>query len=424
MRKRSGATAGPDNHNHMRQKQKTIVFLGDGMADEPVPELGGLTPLQYARTPAMDSIARDGCSGTLLTLPAGFPTGSEVANMSVLGCDLASEYGGRGPLEAAGRGIALGPDDVAFRLNLTTVGDGRLMDFAGGHLDQPSADELIRALNNAFGSDAVRFHGGLSYRNLLVFHGAGYSARVRTEKPDDNHGERVADHLALALEPAAEPTAALLRRLTLEAGPVLEACPANRSRALAGKPMANGIWPSSGGCRGSLRKFEDKYGVFGAVISAVDIINGLGRCLGLDVIPVSGATGYLDTNYEGKADAAIQALATRDFVYLHLEAIDEVSHEQNTRDKLRAIEAFDSRIVARVLAAMGRDLNVAVLPDHPVPVRTGKHTRTPVPVAVRMSGLNPDSALTFDEIACARGCLGAMKNGDLMSLLFGRPRSA
>lgn len=342
MREPPGAAAGAPLHP-MHQRNPTIVFLGDGMADEPVPELGGQTPLQHARTPAMDSIARDGCSGTLLTLPPGFPTGSEVANMSVLGCDLAAEYGGRGPLEAAGRGIVLGPDDVAFRVNLTTVRDGRLIDFSGGHVDQPSADELIAALNRAFGSDTVRFHTGVSYRNLLVLRGAEWSGRVRTEKPDDHHGDRVADHLPVPLEPAAERTAERLRRLILEAGAVLEACPTNRQKVQAGRPPANGIWPSNGGRGVPLRRLQDKYGITGAVISAVDVINGLGRCLGMDVIHVPGATGYIDTDYEGKADAAIRALRTHDFVYLHLEAIDEVSHGQDLHAKVKAIEDFDSR---------------------------------------------------------------------------------
>ena len=399
---------------------KTIIFLGDGMADEPVPELGGKTPLQYANTPAMDSIARDGSSGTLLTLPPGFPTSSEVANMSVLGCDLATEYCGRGPLEAAGRHIALGPDDKAFRLNLVTVKDGLLRDYSGGHIDQASADELIRALNANFAGPAVHFYPGVSYRTILVLSGPDFSHRVKTEKPDDNHGEDMADHMPSALEPDAEATSFFLRKLMKEAPAVLEACEVNRKRAAQGKPMANGVWPWSGGKVGSLKTLKEKYGIAGAVISAVDVIVGLGRVLGMDVIHVPGATGYIDTNYEGKADAAIEALKTHDFVYLHLEAIDEVSHEKDLQNKIRAIENFDRRVIGRVLAAVGQGVNAAVLPDHPVPVAIGKHTRLPVPVAVRMAGRAPDAVQTFDEIACKQGSLGAMQNGDLMNLLFGK----
>jgi 2,3-bisphosphoglycerate-independent phosphoglycerate mutase len=397
---------------------KTIIFLGDGMADEPVPELGGKTPLQHARTPAMDSIARDGCSGTLLTLPPGFPTSSEVANMSVLGCDLPTEYCGRGPLEAAGKNIRLGKDDKAFRLNLTSVENGILKDFSGGHVDQATASELIKMLNDHFGSDVVTFYPGVSYRNILVLSGPVFSHKVKAEKPDDNHGEYVADHMPAALEPEAEPTAAFLRKLMVEAPAVLEKSDANKRHAKEGKPLVNGVWPWSGGKAGSLRTVREKYGITGAVISAVDVIVGLGRCLGMDVIPVPGATGYIDTNYEGKADAAIKALQTHDLVYLHLEAIDEVSHEKNLLNKIRAIENFDSRVVGRVLAAIGAGVNAAVLPDHPVPVIMGKHTRTPVPVAVRMVNRRPDGVQVFDEIACKEGSLGAMKNGDLMNLLF------
>jgi len=397
---------------------KTIIFLGDGMADEPVAELGGKTPLQFANTPAMDSIARDGTNGTLLTLPKGFPTSSEVANMSVLGCDLETEYRGRGPLEAAGRGIPLGPDDTAFRLNLVTIENGILKDSAGGHLAQNDANNLIKLLNEKFGSDNIRFHPGVSYRNIMILKGKDFSPRVRAEKPDDNHRERLIDHLPSAIEPEAEHTAQLLRKIMTEATPILESSPTNKHLAAEGKPMANGIWLWSGGKAGSLKTIKEKYGITGAAISAVDVIIGLGRCLGMDVITVPGATGYIDTNYEGKADAAIEALKNHDFVFLHLEAIDEVSHEQNLKNKIRAIENFDSRIIGKVLAAFGKELNVAVLPDHPVPISTGKHTRTPVPVAARIAGKKPDCVQTFDEIACKQGILGSMKNGDLMNLLF------
>jgi 2,3-bisphosphoglycerate-independent phosphoglycerate mutase len=398
---------------------KTIVFLGDGMADEPLAELGGRTPLQAARTPAMDAITRDGRSGTLLTLPPGYPTSSEVANMSVLGCDLATEYCGRGPLEAAARGIPLGPDDKAFRVNLTAMADGVLRDFSGGHIEQESAAALIQALNDRFGSDRIRFYPGVSYRNILILSGREYSHRVRTEKPDDNHGERISDHLPQAEIPEAEATAALLRRLISEAPAVLAAHPVNRCRAGEGKLMANGIWPWSGGIAGALRKLRDKFGITSAVISAVDTIVGLGRCLGMDVIRVAGATGYIDTNYEGKADAAVEAIKTHDLVFLHLEAIDEVSHEQNLKLKIEAIENFDRRIIGRVLAAVGRAVNVAVLPDHPVPIALGKHTRTPVPVAVRMAGVPPDGVMAFSEIDCPCGSLGAMRGDQFMRTLFG-----
>ena len=400
-------------------RNKTIIFLGDGMADEPILELGNRTPLQVAHTPGMDSIARDGRSGTLFTLPEGYPTSSEVANMSVLGCDLASEYCGRGPLEALAQGISLGPDDKAFRLNIVTTVDGILTDYSGGHLAPRDAEELVAALNQTFGNDSVRFYPGVSYRTILILSGPGHSHKVKTDKPDDNHGEKVLDHLPRALIPGAEPTVALLQKMIHEAPAILEAHPVNRRLAREGKPLANGIWPWSGGTVGAMRAIKSKYGVSGAVITAVDVIRGLGRSLGMDVIDVAGATGYIDTNYEGKASAAIDALNRYDFVYVHLEAIDEVSHAKDLKLKMKAIEDFDARIISPVLKAVGPLVNVAVLPDHPVPLYLGKHTRTPVPVSVRMAGIAPDGINAYNEIDCPRGALGPMRDGDLMKLLFG-----
>lgn len=399
--------------------QKTVIFLGDGMADEPIAELNGATPLQHARTPAMDSIAKNGRCGTLLTLPEGFPTSSDVANMSILGCDLESEFCGRGPLEAAGLGIPLKPDDSIFRVNLTTAHDGALDDFSGGHLSQPDAEALIDVLNEAYGSDTVRFHPGISYRNVLVFSGPEHSHMIAMDKPDDNHGEKIADHLPRALSPEAEQTASLIRKLMLEAHTILENSETNRKLKASGHPMANAVWPWSGGKAGAIKTLAEKYGISSAVISAVAVIKGLGKCLGMDVMEVPGATGYIDTNYEGKARAAIEALKHHDLVYVHVEAIDEVSHEMDLKLKIQAIENFDSRIVAPILNHFGDSINTAVLPDHPVPIATGKHTRTPVPVAVNIAGSEADSVTVFSEPACLNGSLGAMKSDDLMKLLVG-----
>jgi len=389
--------------------RKTIVFLGDGMADEAVPELGGRTPLQAAHKPAMDRMAAEGRSGTLLTLPDGFSTSSDVANMSVLGCDLKTELCGRGPLEAASQGLELGPQDVAFRLNLVSVDDaGILRDYSGGQVSREDAAAAIARLNAELGSSKVRFYTGVSYRNLLVLSGPAFNAEVAYDKPDDNQGNAVADHLPRAKTPDGEPTAALLRELMARAAVLL------RGRT------ANAIWPWSGGRAGALHKLTARYGITAAVISAVDVINGLGRCMGMDVIRVPGATGYIDTNYEGKADAALAAIRTHDFVFVHIEAPDEVSHAQNLKLKLKVIEDFDARLIGRVMA--GVDLNavtLAVLPDHPVPLALGRHTRVPVPVAVRRPGWTPDGVQTYDEQACRRGALGAMRGRQFMDLLFG-----
>ena len=378
------------------------------MADEPLDSLGGKTPLQVAKTPYMDTIARKGRSGTMLTLPDGFPTSSDVANMSVLGCDLATELCGRGPLEAASQGIATGPHDLIFRMNLVSVDErGILRDFSGGHIAQADAVESIRLLNERLGSDAVRFYPGVSYRNLLVLSGERFSSDIAYDKPDDNHGNPVADHLPRAKSPAGEETAATLRRLTAEAAEVLKG------------RTANGIWLWSGGRVGAIHSLTRRYGVKAAVISAVDVINGLGKCLGLDIIRVPGATGYIDTDYEGKADAALRALKEGyDFVYVHLEATDEVSHAQDLDLKRQVIEAFDSRLIGRVMDRAGDGVAYCVLPDHPVPLAIGKHTRTPVPVSVYQPDNIPDAVATFDEEAALRGSLGFLKGSDLMDLLL------
>lgn len=387
---------------------QTVLFLGDGMADEPVPELGGRTPLQAARTPNLDTIAREGRCGSMLTLPDGFPTSSDVANMSVLGCDLETELCGRGPLEAAGRGIPLRPGDIVFRVNLTTVdGDGILRDFSGGHPPQEEAEETVRILNEKLGSDKIRFYPGVSYRTLLVLSGPEFSAAISYDKPDDSHGKPVAKHLPRTKSCAGFHTAELLRGLI-----------AGAAEALRGR-RANGIWPWSGGRAGAIHNLCERYGVKAAVISAVDVINGLGKCLGLDVIRVPGATGYVDTDYEGKADAALQALKDGyDFVYVHLEAADEVSHAQDRKGKIRVIEDFDRRLVGRVMQGAGAAAAYCVLPDHPVPLAIGRHTRTPVPVAVRQPGNRPDGVRTFDEAAAPKGALGLLRGPALMDLLL------
>ncbi|MEI6388454.1 MAG: cofactor-independent phosphoglycerate mutase [Spirochaetota bacterium] len=397
----------------MSSPRKAIVFLGDGMADEPLPELGGRTPLQAAHTPSMDRIAREGRSGTLLTLPEGFPTSSDVANMSVLGCDLATELCGRGPLEAASLGIALGPNDIAFRMNLVTEDQGGILrDYSGGQLRSDDACEAIRVLNAALGSASVHFHQGLSYRNLLILSGAQFNAEVHCDKPDDNHGNPTSEHLPRASSPAGETTAATLRDLISRSRDILKGMQAPGLRA-------NAIWPWSGGRAGAIHRLTERYGVTAAVISAVDVIKGLGRLMGMDVVEVPGATGYIDTNYEGKADAALEAIRKHDFVFVHVEALDEVSHAQDLALKLKAIEDFDSRLIGRVLASLDPSVAVAVLPDHPVPLRTGKHTRTPVPVAIRRADWKPDSLQYYDELAAPSGALGALRARQFMDLLLG-----
>ena len=305
-------------------------------------------------------------------------------------------------------GLKLGPHDVAFRMNLIAVNeDGTLKDFSAGHIGEQAQKEAVALLNEKLGSEKVRFYAGVSYRNLVVLSGPEFSADVACDKPDDNHGNPVAEHLPRAKSQEGELTAATLRDIIEKA-----------SVALKGR-QANGVWPWSGGKAGAIHSIAERYGVKGAVVSAVDVINGLGRVMGLDVIKVPGATGYIDTNYEGKADAAIKAVRDGyDFVYVHIESTDEVSHERRLDLKLKAIEDFDARLIGRVMSALGDGAAYCVLPDHPVPLRIGKHTRTPVPVAVSQPGNEADGVLAYGEAEALRGSLGAMRGGELMDVLL------
>ena len=390
------------------------------MADEPIAELNGMTPLQWAHTPGMDRIAREGRSGTLLTLPHGFPTSSDVANMSVLGCDLKTEMCGRGVLEAASQGIELGPQDIALRCNLVSIDEnGRLADYSAGHISQEDAKQLIDDLNAALATPVVRFYPGVSFRCLLVISGDGHSADVHCEKPDDHVGDLVAENLPTADTPECERTAVLLRDLMERAREVLAASEVNKRALAEGRQPANGIWPWSAGRSGAMRTLQQRHGITGAVISAVDVIKGLGHCLGMEVIDVPGATGYIDTNYSGKAQAAIEAIRRHDLVYVHVEAIDEVSHGRDLQLKLKAIADFDELIVHPVMKACGNQIRYVVLPDHPVPLSMGRHTRTPVPVAISGPGVEPDAVETFDELAAPCGALGVLIGPELMEFLFG-----
>ncbi len=401
--------------------QKAVIFLADGMADDPLAELQGKTPLEAAKTPAMDAIAAEGASGTFLTLPPGLPTSSDVANMSVLGFRPELNYPGRGPIEAGAQGIELGPDDVAWRCNLVYAsGDGILRDYSSGHIDNETAAALMKALEKEFGSDKVTFHTGVSYRNLLVLHGREFSPAVNYHKPDSSQDLPLAD---LVLTPAddsseARHTVEFLRDLEERAAKFLAAHPLN-----AGRPSpANRIWPWSPGRRPHLDVFSAKYsGRTGAVISAVDVIKGIGRCTGMTVLDVPGATGFLDTNYAGKVEAVLKAIQTHDLVYVHVEAIDECSHLGDLKLKLQAIEDFDAKIVAPIRAALaGQNVNFAVLPDHPVPIKLRKHTTTPVPLAICGPAVPvPDCIQYFSEQQASQGSLGALAREELVRKVLG-----
>ncbi|HOE64080.1 MAG TPA: cofactor-independent phosphoglycerate mutase [Candidatus Sumerlaeota bacterium] len=397
---------------------KYIIFLGDGMADEPIESLGGKTPLQAALKPNMDKIAREGLSGSFLTLPDGFPTSSDVANLSVLGYDLATCYTGRGPLEAGAQGIDLAPNQIALRCNLITVLDGVIEDYSGGHISNEDAAELMNAMQEKFGSDKVRFYPGVSYRNLLILTGDEFSADLDYAKPDSSHGLKYAEILISPKNPAATYTADFVNNLTMRSKDILESHPVNLRRKAKGELPANLIWPWSPGGKPALIPFEEKYGKKGAVISAVDVIFGIAHFAGMERIKVAGATGFVDTNYEGKAEAAIKALEKNDFVYLHVEAIDEVGHMGDLPLKIKTIEDFDRRCVGHFMNNFKGSFRAAILPDHPVPVKKRKHTRTPVPVSLCGPGINRDEVQTYDEAACPKGALGLLKGDELMKKLF------
>jgi len=400
---------------------KAIVFLADGMADEPLAELGSRTPLEATDTPYLDSIAARGASGTFLSLPEGFPTSSDAANMSVLGYSLAQFYPGRGPIEAVAQGIELAPDDIAWRCNLVNVKDGILKDYSAGHISNEVSIPLMKALQERFGSADVTFYPGVSYRNLLVLHGKKFSANIDYHKPDSSQDEPVSELGLTALDdsPEAAYTVRFLTELQQASFDFLSAHPLNRGREVP----ANLIWPWSPGRKPHFVSFSEKYaGKKGAVISAVDVIFGIAECAGMDVIRVPGATGFIDTNYEGKAQAALEALKDHDLVYLHLEAIDECSHLGDLKLKLQAISELENRIVAPLMKALeGRGVTFAILPDHPVPLHLRKHTRTPVPVAICGEHIQPDGVTVYSETAAPHGSLGAMSGEQFMRKVMNLP---
>lgn len=381
------------------------------MADEPVDKLGGLTPLQYAKTPFMDKLAALGATGRLKTVADGFHPGSEVANMAVLGYDLSQVYEGRGVLEAASMGVDLQSGEMAMRCNLVCIEGDILKNHSAGHISTAEADQLVRFLNEKLGSDRVRFHTGVSYRHLLVVKGG--DKRLDCTPPHDVPLQPFRPLLVKAQTEEAAETAALLNELILRSQEILADHPVNRQRVAEGKDPANSIWPWSPGYRPAMQTLQEMYGIGGgAVISAVDLIRGIGVYAGLKVIEVAGATGLYDTHYEGKAEAALEALKTNDFVYLHVEASDEAGHEGDVALKVKTIEYLDSRlirIIYEALQASGEPVAIAVLPDHPTPCSIRTHTNVPVPFLIYKPGKTPDAVTRFDEFAVREGKYGLLE---------------
>lgn len=401
---------------------KYLILVGDGMADEPIEELGGLTPLEKAHTPHMDRLAREGLTGLAETVPPAYHPGSDVANLSVFGYDPATCYTGRSPLEAASMGVDLGPDDVAFRLNLVTLGthggDLYMEDFSAGHISTEEARQLVATLQEELGDETFQFYAGVSYRHLMVWRGGRDDFRLAP--PHDLTGQSLRSHMPRSRE--AEP----LMQVTTSSQLLFKNHPVNLRRATEGRPPANSIWLWGQGKRPRMQTLRELYGLSGAVISAVDLIKGIGIYAGLQVINVPGATGYLDTNYRGKAQAALEALRDVDLVYVHVEAPDEAAHGGHLDDKLEAIERFDADVVGTILAGLDElgDSRLLVLPDHPTPVRRMTHTKDAVPFILKGSSgeFPPRGSVSGYSEANARstGLLVAPGHLMLQHLISGR----
>ena len=414
---------------------KYLIILCDGMADWPVEQLGGRTLLQYADTPHFDFLARNGRCGMLKTVPDGFHPGSEVANSSILGYDQHIVYEGRGPLEAASIGVELADDDLALRCNLVCLQDSLLKNHSCGRLDTEESDVLMRYLNEHLATDRIRFYTGVQYRNLLVVKGG--NKHIHCTPPHDIPLQPWRQHLPEAESSesgdGAQETASLLRDLMLESQRLLADHPLNRERMARGLDPANSIWPWGGGYRPKMQTLMERFPAqihSGAVVTAVDLIRGIGKYAGLRVIDVPGATGLWDTDYEAKAQAAIEALRTDDFVYLHVEACDEAGHDGDLELKLRCIHDLDQRLVRPMLESLPllrkgnspsiplteepEGVAIALLPDHPTPVAHRTHTAQPVPFCICTPGMEPDAVTTFDEDACQRGAYGLLQGDEFI----------
>ena len=390
------------------------------MADEPIEALGGKTPMQYADTPYMDKLAEMGVTGRMKTVADVFHPGSEVANMAVLGYDLPTVYEGRGVLEAASIGYDLKPSEMAMRCNLICVEGDILKNHSSGHITTEEADELIRFLNEKLGSDRIHFYTGVSYRHLLVVKGG--DKRLDCTPPHDVPLHPFRPLMIKPEAPEAQETADLLNNLILQSQEILKDHPVNLQRIAAGKDPANSIWPWSPGYRPAMQTMQEMYGFKqGSVISAVDLIRGIGVYAGLEVIDVEGATGLYDTHYEGKAHAALEALKTNDFVYLHVEASDEAGHEGDVDLKIRTIENLDKRaigILFEELQKWDEPVAIAVLPDHPTPCAIRTHTNTPVPFLIYKPGQEPDSVTRFDEFSVLEGKHGILEKDEFIKELL------
>ncbi|MEM2933716.1 MAG: cofactor-independent phosphoglycerate mutase [Methanocellales archaeon] len=394
---------------------KYAIIIGDGMADYPIKELNGKTPLEVASTPNMDYIAKHGKCGMARNVPDGMEPGSDVANLSILGFDPRRYYTGRGPLEAASAGIKLGKKDVAFRCNLITENNGTLLDYSAGHIKTEESRELMPFIDRALGNEKVKFYPGVSYRNLLVIRDLEYE-KVQCTPPHDIIGLEIEKYFPKGKTRQAK----FLTSLILKSKSILESHEINKKRRELGENQANMIWMWGQGRRPELPSFKEKFGVEGGMISAVDLLRGIAIYAGLKIINVPAITGYFDTNYRGKAEYALKALKEMDFICVHVEAPDEASHQGSAELKLKAIMDFDRYVVGGILKGIKKfsSYKILICPDHPTPLSLRTHSNEPVPFAIMSSRNEKDDVEAFNEVTAKQGGYGYIKGHELMNLMF------
>jgi 2,3-bisphosphoglycerate-independent phosphoglycerate mutase len=362
---------------------KYVIVVPDGMADRPLKELGGRTPLEVASKPNMDFLAGNGVSGLAKTFYRGLPYDSSIANMGILGYDPRKFFTGRSPLEAANLGVTLGEGDLSLRCNLVTIEEGRMKDFTAGHISSPEGHHLMKDVDGVLGEEGVEFYPGVSYRNLLVLRSSVKpSDRFISYPPHDIIGGDISKHWVKERSKSSSKTVGLLNHLIRESTEILADHPVNRRRVSEGKNPANSIWLWGAGHKPKMPLFQDRHHIRGSLVSAVDLLKGLGRVVGLEVLDVKGATGYIDTNYEGKADAAAKSLQTADLTYVHMESTDEAGHEGSIEHKIRAIEDIDKKVVGNLLDKVEGDYRMLLMPDHATPIKIRTHTKEPVPYVI------------------------------------------
>lgn len=398
---------------------KYAVIIPDGCADETQESLDGRTPLEAAELPAMDAVAAAGVVGRANNTPPSLPAGSDVANLSLLGYSPLEHYTGRAPLEAVAQGIELGQNDWAVRCNLVTIEDQTMRDFTAGHISTEEASRLLESAQEAMGSEALRFHAGVSYRNLLICRAEGgpipFSQDTRTTPPHDLTGQSILDEYPRG------PGSDLLNRLMSESLALFADHPVNVARRRAGQLPATNLWLWGLGNKPRLAPFAERFGVRGAMITAVDLLRGLAVMLGWTRIEVPGATGYTDTDYAAKGRYAVEALETHDLVCVHVEATDEASHEGDAAGKVRALEEIDRHIVAPLHEALRShgEHRILVSPDHPTPLRTMTHSHGDVPLTMAGSGIEPDAATAYDDPTAAASALVFREGWNLMPRFLG-----